>query len=152
MTKRYEALEKRRAMEVEGFKTDIKLLRQKVKDVEKYLFKVSHFSHGSLLFQNICLLSFKFLATHSQLNSLISYYLLVVNISINWWLCLSLVDTQRGPWSRSGDSPWSSADQQPHGEGPEWAEEPEGQNLETGERPEILLKINASSSAARDVI
>ncbi len=40
MTKRYEALEKRRAMEVEGFKTDIKLLRQKkVKDVEKYLLK-----------------------------------------------------------------------------------------------------------------
>uniref|UniRef100_A0A8C1YI44 Coiled-coil domain containing 77 n=1 Tax=Cyprinus carpio TaxID=7962 RepID=A0A8C1YI44_CYPCA len=41
MTKRYEALEKRRAMEVEGFKTDIKLLRQKVKDVEKYLFKLT---------------------------------------------------------------------------------------------------------------
>ncbi|XP_051548657.1 coiled-coil domain-containing protein 77 isoform X1 [Myxocyprinus asiaticus] len=41
MTQRYEALEKRRAMEVEGFKTDIKHLRQKVKDVEKYLFKVT---------------------------------------------------------------------------------------------------------------
>ncbi|XP_043083812.1 coiled-coil domain-containing protein 77 isoform X2 [Puntigrus tetrazona] len=41
MTKRYEALEKRRVMEVEGFKTDIKLLRQKVKDVEKYLFKLT---------------------------------------------------------------------------------------------------------------
>ncbi|XP_067236033.1 coiled-coil domain-containing protein 77 isoform X2 [Chanodichthys erythropterus] len=41
MTQRYEALEKRRAMEVEGFKTDIKLLRQKVKDVEKHLFKLT---------------------------------------------------------------------------------------------------------------
>ncbi len=152
MTKRYEALEKRRAMEVEGFKTDIKLLRQKVKDVEKYLFKVSHSLMDLCYFRIHVSYRFKFPATHSQLNSLISYYLLVVNISMNWWLCLSLVDTQRGPWSRSGDSPWSSADQQPHGEGPEWAEEPEGQNLETGERPEILLKINASSSASRDVI
>ncbi|XP_028813705.1 coiled-coil domain-containing protein 77 [Denticeps clupeoides] len=41
MTQRYEALEKRRAMEVEGFKTDIKNLRQKLKDVEKLLFKVA---------------------------------------------------------------------------------------------------------------
>ncbi|XP_078529833.1 coiled-coil domain-containing protein 77 [Lissotriton helveticus] len=41
MTQRYEALEKRRAMEVEGFKTDIKHLRQKLKEVEKQLFKVT---------------------------------------------------------------------------------------------------------------
>ncbi|MFT7805559.1 coiled-coil domain-containing protein 77 [Arapaima gigas] len=41
MTQRYEALEKRRAMEVEGFRTDIKHLRQKLKDVEKQLFKVA---------------------------------------------------------------------------------------------------------------
>ncbi|MEE6478094.1 hypothetical protein FKM82_011732 [Ascaphus truei] len=41
MTKRYEALEKRRSMEVEGFKTDIKHLRQRLKDVEKQLFKVT---------------------------------------------------------------------------------------------------------------
>ncbi|KAK7121896.1 hypothetical protein R3I93_022858 [Phoxinus phoxinus] len=41
MTQRYEALEKRRVMEVEGFKTDIKHLRQKVKDVEKHLFKLT---------------------------------------------------------------------------------------------------------------
>uniref|UniRef100_A0A4W5KMF9 Coiled-coil domain containing 77 n=1 Tax=Hucho hucho TaxID=62062 RepID=A0A4W5KMF9_9TELE len=41
MTQRYEALEKRRAMEVEGFKTDIKHLRQKLKDVEKKLFKAT---------------------------------------------------------------------------------------------------------------
>ncbi|XP_046716117.1 coiled-coil domain-containing protein 77 isoform X2 [Silurus meridionalis] len=41
MSRRYEALEKRRSMEVEGFKTDIKNLRQKLKDVEKQLFKVT---------------------------------------------------------------------------------------------------------------
>ncbi|XP_050754869.1 coiled-coil domain-containing protein 77 [Gymnogyps californianus] len=41
MTQRYEALEKRRNMEVEGFKNDIKQLRQKLKDVEKQLFKVT---------------------------------------------------------------------------------------------------------------
>ncbi|XP_020496940.2 coiled-coil domain-containing protein 77 [Labrus bergylta] len=41
MTQRYEALEKRRAMEVEGFKTDLKHLRQKFKDVEKQLLKVT---------------------------------------------------------------------------------------------------------------
>ncbi|TSK13387.1 Coiled-coil domain-containing protein 77 [Bagarius yarrelli] len=41
MTQRCEALEKRRSMEVEGFKTDIKHLRQKLKDVEKQLFKVT---------------------------------------------------------------------------------------------------------------
>ncbi|XP_031748119.1 coiled-coil domain-containing protein 77-like isoform X1 [Xenopus tropicalis] len=39
MAQRYEALEKRRNMEVEGYKTDIKLLRQRLKDVEKQLFK-----------------------------------------------------------------------------------------------------------------
>uniref|UniRef100_A0A8C3JVG0 Coiled-coil domain containing 77 n=1 Tax=Calidris pygmaea TaxID=425635 RepID=A0A8C3JVG0_9CHAR len=41
MTQRYEALEKRRNMEVEGFKNDIKQLRQKLKDVEDQLFKVT---------------------------------------------------------------------------------------------------------------
>ncbi|NXE46070.1 CCD77 protein, partial [Casuarius casuarius] len=41
MTRRYEALEKRRNMEVEGFKNDIKQLRQRLKDVEKQLFKVT---------------------------------------------------------------------------------------------------------------
>lgn len=40
MTQRYEASEKRRVMEVEGFKTDLKQLRQKLKDVEKQLIKV----------------------------------------------------------------------------------------------------------------
>ncbi|NXP09498.1 CCD77 protein, partial [Thinocorus orbignyianus] len=41
VTQRYEALEKRRNMEVEGFKNDIKQLRQKLKDVENQLFKVT---------------------------------------------------------------------------------------------------------------
>lgn len=40
MTKRYEALEQRRILEVEGFKTDIKVLRQKLKDLEQMLYKV----------------------------------------------------------------------------------------------------------------
>lgn len=38
--KRYDSLEKRRGLEVEGFKNDIKLLRGRLKDVEKQLFKV----------------------------------------------------------------------------------------------------------------
>ncbi|XP_071818376.1 coiled-coil domain-containing protein 77-like [Apostichopus japonicus] len=41
MNKRYEALEKRRNLEVEGFKNDIKILRTRLKDVEKQLYKVS---------------------------------------------------------------------------------------------------------------
>ncbi|KFQ37751.1 Coiled-coil domain-containing protein 77, partial [Mesitornis unicolor] len=41
VTQRYEALEKRRNMEVEGFKNDVKQLRQKLKDVEEQLFKVT---------------------------------------------------------------------------------------------------------------
>ena len=41
MNQRYEALEKRRGLEVEGFKNDIKILRGKLKDVEKKLFKVT---------------------------------------------------------------------------------------------------------------
>lgn len=40
MNQRYTALEKRRGLEVEGFKNDIKILRQRLKDVEKQLFKV----------------------------------------------------------------------------------------------------------------
>jgi len=42
MTLRYAALEKRRGAEVEGFKTDVKNLRSKLKDVEKQLYKVSN--------------------------------------------------------------------------------------------------------------
>ncbi|XP_031658039.1 coiled-coil domain-containing protein 77-like [Oncorhynchus kisutch] len=52
MTQRYEALKKRAAMEVEGFKSDIKHLKQKLKDVEKQLFKVSM---GQMLYA--CVLS-----------------------------------------------------------------------------------------------
>lgn len=40
MTKRYEALENRRVLEVEGFNTDIKAVRQKLKDLEQMLYKV----------------------------------------------------------------------------------------------------------------
>lgn len=40
MNERYAALEKRRELEVEGYKTDIKLLRQRLKEVEKQLYKV----------------------------------------------------------------------------------------------------------------
>ena len=39
MNKRYNELEKRRNLEVEGFKTDIKNLRTKLKEVEKQLYK-----------------------------------------------------------------------------------------------------------------
>ncbi|XP_071960534.1 coiled-coil domain-containing protein 77-like [Antedon mediterranea] len=41
MNQRYQALEKRRNLEVEGFKTDVKRLRTRLKDVEKQLFKVT---------------------------------------------------------------------------------------------------------------
>uniref|UniRef100_A0A8C5UBR9 Coiled-coil domain containing 77 n=1 Tax=Malurus cyaneus samueli TaxID=2593467 RepID=A0A8C5UBR9_9PASS len=41
MTQRCESLEKRRSMEVEGFKNDIKHLQQKLKDVEKQIYKVA---------------------------------------------------------------------------------------------------------------
>ncbi|NXO71832.1 CCD77 protein, partial [Phainopepla nitens] len=41
MTQRCEALEKRRALEVEGFKSDIKQLQQKLKDVERHIYKVA---------------------------------------------------------------------------------------------------------------
>ncbi|CAF3405310.1 unnamed protein product [Rotaria sp. Silwood1] len=38
---RFKELERRRNMEIEGFKTDIKMLRQKLKYVEKQLFRVT---------------------------------------------------------------------------------------------------------------
>lgn len=41
MTKRYEALEERRALEVEGFKTDVRVLRQKLGDLEQMLYKAA---------------------------------------------------------------------------------------------------------------
>ena len=37
---RYEALDSRRTLEMEGFKTDVQMLRKKVHDLEKQLFKV----------------------------------------------------------------------------------------------------------------
>ncbi|NWZ85476.1 CCD77 protein, partial [Poecile atricapillus] len=41
MTQRCEALEKRRSMEVEGFKNDVKQLQQRLKNVEKQIYKVA---------------------------------------------------------------------------------------------------------------
>ncbi|XP_037703962.1 coiled-coil domain-containing protein 77 [Choloepus didactylus] len=46
MTKRYAALENRRLLEVEGFKTDIKALRQKLKDLEQMLYKTTLNARG----------------------------------------------------------------------------------------------------------
>lgn len=42
MNARYQDLERRRALEVEGFQTDIKNLRQRLKDVERQLYKVCY--------------------------------------------------------------------------------------------------------------
>ena len=42
MNTRYQNLEKRRAMEIEGYKNDIKMLRARLKDVEKQLYKVRY--------------------------------------------------------------------------------------------------------------
>ena len=52
MNKRYSELEKRRNLEVEGFKTDIKQLRSQLKDVEKQLYKVLCCQLLSQLYQN----------------------------------------------------------------------------------------------------
>ena len=41
MNQRYESLEQRRNLEVEGFKNDIKLLRTRLKEVERQLYKVT---------------------------------------------------------------------------------------------------------------
>ncbi|NXG19728.1 CCD77 protein, partial [Grallaria varia] len=41
MTQRCKALEKRRSMEVEGFKNDIKQFQQKLKDIEKQIYKLT---------------------------------------------------------------------------------------------------------------
>lgn len=42
MNQRYSGLDKRRGFEVEGFKNDIKLLKQQLKDLEKQLYKVKN--------------------------------------------------------------------------------------------------------------
>ena len=42
MNTRYQNLEKRRAMEIEGYKNDIKMLRARLKDVERQLYKVRY--------------------------------------------------------------------------------------------------------------
>ena len=43
MNARYEEIEKRRALEVEGYKNDVKILRQRLKELEKQLYRVSGF-------------------------------------------------------------------------------------------------------------
>ena len=42
MNNRYQALEKRRKLEVEGYKNDIKILRERLKDLEKQMYKVPY--------------------------------------------------------------------------------------------------------------
>ena len=42
MNQRYQDLERRRNLEVEGFKTDIKNLRTRLKEVERQLYKVKY--------------------------------------------------------------------------------------------------------------
>jgi coiled-coil domain-containing protein 77 len=49
---RFKELERRRGMEIEGFKTDIKMLRQKLKYVEKQLFRVSLSGRTKCFFKN----------------------------------------------------------------------------------------------------
>ena len=49
MNQRYQDLERRRNLEVEGFKTDIKNLRTRLKEVERQLYKVSQCQHLILM-------------------------------------------------------------------------------------------------------
>ena len=75
MTSRYAALEKRRESEVEGFKTDVKNLRARLKDVEKQLYKVKwnlliyHCAHHSAR-----LFHAKLSCPYCQLNVVVSLY------------------------------------------------------------------------------
>ena len=55
MNSRYEALDKRRVLEIEGYKSDIKLLRQRLKEVEKQLYKVP-FATSLYNYDNSCFL------------------------------------------------------------------------------------------------
>ena len=60
MTQRYEALEKRRSMEAEGFKADLKLLRRKLKDVEKQLLKVCTMRPSLFMSNNVFTLDYRY--------------------------------------------------------------------------------------------
>ena len=60
MTQRYEALEKRRSMEAEGFKADLKLLRRKLKDVEKQLLKVCTMRPSLSMSNNVFTLDYRY--------------------------------------------------------------------------------------------
>lgn len=109
MTQRYEALEKRRVMEVEGFKTDLKHLRQKFKDVEKQLLKVNLVDR--------CWFFFLF-STKSMLFVLIVWKLFCDfnTASVFWTLELANVFTVSGYsecWAQPGpsNSEWGTPDQ-----------------------------------------
>ena len=87
MNTRYQDLERRRNLEVEGFKTDIKTLRGKLKDLEKQLYKVFisisiHVPKSTAIMMDIseCLL------THNRLRlNLVCLFLLVLNVTLNSW-------------------------------------------------------------------
>lgn len=49
MKERFEDLEKRRNLEVEGFKNDIKALRKRLKEMQSQIFKVSFVKYSALL-------------------------------------------------------------------------------------------------------
>ena len=56
MNSRYESLEKRRGLEIEGYKSDIKLLRQRLKEVERQLYKV-HVMLSDIVYNvHVCIL------------------------------------------------------------------------------------------------
>lgn len=100
MTQRYEALEKRRTMEVEGFKTDIKHLRQKLKDVEKQLFKVIKCSQMQYnIYSRSVLLHRKFFWLWKSMPNIILFnylklHLILWNICKKSWFLLSLISLQ----------------------------------------------------------
>ena len=54
MNQRYQDLERRRNLEVEGFKTDIKQLRAKLKDLEKQLYKVCYAKYVEIFMKHEC--------------------------------------------------------------------------------------------------
>uniref|UniRef100_A0A4W5KMG4 Coiled-coil domain containing 77 n=1 Tax=Hucho hucho TaxID=62062 RepID=A0A4W5KMG4_9TELE len=113
MTQRYEALEKRRAMEVEGFKTDIKHLRQKLKDVEKKLFKVSMTN-----VERLCVTCCMFIL-----------------VFVGSCVCVFQATLNVGP----GHPTRGASDQRSDQEGPGGAE---GQDLRAGERPPLQLRYS----------
>lgn len=54
MTKLYQPLEHRQILEVESFKTDIKVLQQKLKDLEQMFYKATMNTHGNQDLSMLC--------------------------------------------------------------------------------------------------